>query len=543
MMIEKKGHRTEKKEKRKKLMLVKTLARRCLCLLLLCAPALPQDTSNSGFRSLNVDAGKVIGEIRSFQGMNGPPSPVMGELPTLVKPYKDLRVNQVRTHDAMGPSEIDSKFVLGNGELAWLIPDKAQRAGVVKAGNAAIIFPDWSADPEKPASYNFAPTDELIAAIRASGAEVYYRIGRSWGANINPPQDFDKFSRVVKHIAMHYNQGWAGGFHDDIRYWEFWNEPDGLFWSGTPQQFYSLYEKTAWALKSVDPTLKIGGDGKAFPSDDGGYREGFLDYCASHHVPLDFYSWHTYANGSADPYDAVRLAEEIRGILDTRGFPHAESILSEWNLSADFTEAEKAELQGVHNAAYIGAVLSYLQDTTIDHAHFYRGDAAWMGLFDLEGKYFKTGYAFKAMGEMLDTPLRLPVGGTDTFGFAALAGRSTDGNTVQILISNYAIPPNYKPDLMPMPPELKKAAPPMPDMSKVKFLPLRTDIVYRDNRGYNLTIRNLPWGSAPFSIKRYRVSKSQNLDLVEESSAKGDSLNLTNALAPDALELIVLKRQ
>ena len=107
-MIEKKGHRTEKKEKRKKLMLVKTLARRCLCLLLLCAPALPQDTSNSGFRSLNVDAGKVIGEIRSFQGMNGPPSPVMGELPTLVKPYKDLRVNQVRTHDAMGPSEIDS---------------------------------------------------------------------------------------------------------------------------------------------------------------------------------------------------------------------------------------------------------------------------------------------------------------------------------------------------------------------------------------------------------------------------------------------------
>jgi hypothetical protein len=83
----------------------------------------------------------------------------------------------------------------------------------------------------------------------------------------------------------------------------------------------------------------------------------------------------------------------------------------------------------------------------------------------------------------------------------------------------------------------------MPDMSKVKFLPLRTDIVYRDNRGYNLTIRNLPWGSAPFSIKRYRVSKSQNLDLVEESSAKGDSLNLTNALAPDALELIVLKRQ
>ncbi|MGA9508027.1 MAG: hypothetical protein WBV55_05205 [Candidatus Sulfotelmatobacter sp.] len=522
---------------------MKMISNYLFCLLMLVVAGFAQETTHAGYRSLQVDAGKVIGEIRSFQGLNGPPSPVMAGLPKLVEQYKNLRISQVRTHDAMGPSEIDSQFVLDNGELTWLIPDKTQRAGVVKAGNASIIFPNWSADPNKPESYNFLPTDNMIAAIRASRAEVYYRIGRSWGANVNPPEDFDKFASVVKHIAMHYNQGWANGFHDGIRYWEFWNEPDGLFWSGTPQQFYSLYEKTARALKSVDPMLKVGGDGKAFPSDDGGYREGFIDYCASHRVPLDFYSWHTYANGSADPYDAVRLAKEIRDILDTHGFPHAESILSEWNLSADFTEAEKAELQGAHNAAYIGAVLSYLQDTSIDHAHFYRGDAAWMGLFGLEGKYFKTAYAFKAMGKMLDTRQRLSVDGTDTFGFAALAGRSNDGNTVQLLISNYEIPANYKPDLMPMPPELQKNSPPMPDMSKVKFLPPRADVVYHNNAGYNLTIKNLPWGAAPFSVKRYRISKTQNLDLVETGSGKDSVFNLSNSLPTDTMELIVVKRR
>ncbi len=514
-----------------------------LCLMALAIATSAQNINQTGFRSLHVDAGKVIGEIRSFQGLNGPPSPVMAGLPSLIEQYKDLRVDQVRTHDFMGPTEIDSKFDLDNGLLTWLIPDNVQRAGVVEAGNASIIFPDSKADPEKPESYNFVPTDKVIAAIRASGAQVYYRIGRSWGANINPPDDFDKFARVVKHIAMHYNQGWANGFHYDIRYWEFWNEPEALFWSGTPQQFYSLYEKTARALKSVDPTLKVGGVAKAFPSDDGGYREGFIDYCAAHHVPLDFYSWHTYANGSADPYDAVRLAKEIRGILDTHGFPHAESILSEWNLSADFTESEKAELQGEHNAAYIGAVLSYLQDTSIDHAHFYRGDAAWMGLFDVKGKYFKTAYTFKAMGKMLDTPQRLAVQGTDTFGFAALAGRSADDKIIQILISNYAIPQNYKPDLMPMPLELQKAAPPMPDMSKIKFLPPRTDIVYRDSLGYKLGVSNLPWGNAAFSIKRYRISKTQNLELVEDGIGKGSAVNLSNPLAPDAVELIVLTRR
>lgn len=514
----------------------------CLWFLLLWGVAFSQDmqnTSNTGFRILRVDAGKVIGQIRSFQGVNGPPSPVMAGLPNLVQEYKDLRISQVRTHDFMGPTEIDSKFALGNGFLTWLIPNTTQRAGLVKAGNASIIFPDWAADADMPKSYNFGPTDKVFAAIRASGAEVYYRIGRSFGANVNPPDDFDKFANVVKHIAMHYNRGWANGFHYGIRYWEFWNEPE-FFWSGTAEQFYSLYEKAARALKSVDPTLHIGGDAKAFSYDDGGYREGFIDYCASHHLPLDFYSWHTYANFSANPYDAVRVAKEIRGILDSHGFPKAESILSEWNLSADFTDSEKAELQGVHNAAYIGAVLVYFQDAPIDQAQFYRGDAAWMGLFDLDGRYFKTAYAFKAMGQMLDTPQRLAAEGADTFGFAALAGRSADGKTVEILISNYAIPENFKPKVMQMPPELQKEAFSLPDMSKFKFLPARPDISYHDNRGYNLTVNNLPWGSAAFSVKRYRISKTENFEVVEQASGQGGTLNLSNPLAPDAVELIVL---
>jgi xylan 1,4-beta-xylosidase len=519
---------------------MKNLVRYFILSVLVSFAAFAQSTPDEGFRTLQIDAGKVVGEIHSFQGLNGQPTPVMAGLPNLVQQYKDLRVNQVRTHDFMGPTEIDSKFEFKNGNLTWLIPDAAQRAGVVKAGNASIIFPDPSADPEKAESYNFGPTDEVLGAIRGSGAEIYYRVGRSWGANINPPADFDKYANVVKHIAMHYNKGWADGFYFNIRYWEFWNEPEG-FWSGTPEQFYSLYEKTALAIKSVDPTLKVGGDARAMPFDDGPYREGFFDYCTAHKVPLDFYSWHTYADHSSDPYDAVRLAKEIRKILDAHGFPKAESILSEWNLTPDFTEAEKVELQGIHNAAYIGAVLSYFQDAPLDHAQFYRGDAAWMGLFDLEGKYFKTAYAFKAMGKMLDTPQRFAIEGTDTFGFAALAGRSADGKTVQIFISNYAIPAGWKPNIMQMPAELKEPGTPDWDINKYKLLPVRTDIVYHDNAGYNLTINNLPWAKKDFSVKRYRLTKTQDLELVEEKSGTGGSYKLSNPLPPDGIELIVLQ--
>lgn len=503
-------------------------------LVLFCVTAVAQS------RNLHVDAGKVTGHIRSFQGVNGQPTPVMAGLPNLVKEYKDLRIDMVRTHDFMGPTEIDSVFRDDDPLLAWLVPDNDQRAKLVVAGNASIIFPDWSADPEKPESYRFAPSDKVIQAIRETGAEVYYRIGRSWGANRNPPADLDKFADIVKHIAMHYNQGWANGFHDNIRYWEFWNEPE-TFWSGTPDQFYSLYEKTAKTLKSFDPSLKVGGDAKAIPTNPDPWREGFLDYCAAHKVPFDFYSWHVYTDGSADPYDAVRIGEHMRSLLDAKGFKNAESILSEWNLSADFTEVEKKILQGPENAAYIDSVMIYLQDSSVDHAQFYRGDATWMGLFSPQREYYKTAYAFKAMAAMLDTPERLTLTGADTLGFAGLAGRSADGKTVQVLISNYEIPPGYKPHEM-IPPAAVQAALNV-DFSTFKFLPRRTDIHYENNGGYTLTIDHLPWGKAPFSVQRFRLDGTQNLTKVDEKTGRGGRLELSNPLPPPGVELIVLRRQ
>src|SRR5215468_10673656 len=100
-----------------------------------------QQKPGDKFRILHVDAGKVIGQIRWFQGLNGPPSPVMAGLPNLVQQYKELRVDQVRTHDYMGPTDIDAQFTQNNPMLAWLIPGAAQRDEVAKNGNASIIFP------------------------------------------------------------------------------------------------------------------------------------------------------------------------------------------------------------------------------------------------------------------------------------------------------------------------------------------------------------------------------------------------------------------
>ena len=95
-----------------------------------------------------------------------------------------------------------------------------------------------------------------------------------------------------------------------------------------------------------------------------------------------------------------------------------------------------------------------------------------------------------------------------------------------------------------MPAELQDpAAPSQWDEHKYKLLPDRTDIVYRDNAGYCLTISNLPWGKAAFTIKRYRISKTQRLELVEQKAGSGETLMLSNAFPVDTVELLVLERQ
>ena len=46
-----------------------------------------------------------------------------------------------------------------------------------------------------------------------------------------------------------------------------------------------------------------------------------------------------------------------------------------------------------------------------------------------------------------------------------------------------------------------------------------------------------------FTVKRFRISKSQNLDLVEEKSGSGSTLHLANPLIPGTVELIVVQRK
>jgi len=482
-------------------------------------------------RVLQVDASAVHGTLRSFQAVDGGPIPTLPNRPDLSSRYKEIHVDLVRTHDLYGSTEIDSHF--SSSVLLPLLPDQAARTAFLKAANAAIIFLDWSADPERAESYNFGPTDKLIQSIRAIGADVYYRVGRSLQAEPRPVADPDKYAEVLKHVVMHYNKGWANGFQNSVKYWEFWDEPEfKAFWPGTPAELYDFYGKSVRAVKSVDTWSKFGAIGKAFAHTPGPFREDFLDFVLANKLPLDFYSWHWYASYSADPWDVMTQGKEIRDVLDARGLQKVESHLAEWNISPDTSERTRAMHESISNAAFAAATLSYLQDAPIARAILYRGDSVLTGMFNSAGEPLKKFYVYKAMAAMLETPQRLAVTGADTLGFAVLAGRSRDRRTVRVLISNYEI--------------IKDVAllhPTVVAGTEIAVrLPRRT-VEYKNNQGYSITVKNLPWGKKDYTIKRYLIDQSHNLEPVGEQSGSGGGVQLTEPLLPPAVELVEIQQK
>ena len=373
-----------------------------------------------------VDCQKASGTIRPLHGVNLGPLCDRGML-DLSQFHKELRIPITRLHDVV--------WFLGYGG---------------EAVDVHTIFRDFRNDPNDERSYDFRATDDYIKSIRDVGSDIVYRLGESIEHTTrqyytNPPEDKEKWAQVCLHIIRHYNEGWAGGYKYDIRYWEIWNEPDcKAMWTGSDTEFFSLFEIAAKAIKARFPELKVGGP--AVMTAAGPWADKFLGQCRDRSVPLDFFSWHCYG---ANPYSVSKNADAVRTQLDRYGYTKTESHMNEWNYipngnwgpfkdeAGPVRDKWYADMGGPQGAAYVAAVLMLMQDTTIDVANFYSAGVSAFALFSAHGTPNKQFYAFKAFRALLDTPLRVaadaPAGGQ----FAACAGMSPDKKHVSVLVSNW----------------------------------------------------------------------------------------------------------
>ena len=329
---------------------------------------------------VTVDFTKEVGSIKPMNAVNNGPSvkkPGGDQKNGNFEDYKALRIPYARTHDSVNCV-----------------------AGGAHTCDIRAIFPDFAADENDPKNYDFIFTDHYLDNIRRAGTEVFFRLGQTiehgpkkYG--IFPPEDFAKWARVCEHVIRHYNEGWGWGVdiapttrnvawsnQFNVVYWEIWNEPDldmsgGKYmtnprtWGGTPTNFFQLYETTAKHLKGKFPNLKVGGPALCFSRD---FANRFLGYCRDNEVPLDFFSWHTYA---AEPLQIAGQCDEFRALLDKYGFGKTESILNEWNYVKGWVDDWQYSLEvesGRFNqkgAAFVMSTMVDCQSRPLDMLMFY----------------------------------------------------------------------------------------------------------------------------------------------------------------------------
>ncbi|WP_020467811.1 GH39 family glycosyl hydrolase [Zavarzinella formosa] len=383
---------------------------------------------NAAPSELVVDAGSPGDPIRPLHGVNGGPLAAGGLLDLSAK-WKEAGFPLTRLHDCHWPN-----------------PDVV---------DVHTIFPNPSADPSKPESYDFERTDEYVKSILDTGAKIVYRLGESIEhqkvkRNARPPKNAEHWAAVCAGIVRHYTEGWANGHQYPIKYWEIWNEPDNrpTCWTGTDDDYFQLYAVTSKTLKKQFPKLLIGGPGlgnsgtlKGEKLETSPMLKGFLAKCREMNCPLDFLSWHCY---TADADELVRRGKVMRQLLDAAGFKGAESHLNEWNYLPDNSwngmmakepparQAWHDRIGGAEGAAFTAASLICLQDAPIDVANYFSGEAQGMGLFTPHGQTLKTYHAFCAFGKLAGLR-RLPITGQLPAGVTALAGIAADKSSVSIL--------------------------------------------------------------------------------------------------------------
>jgi xylan 1,4-beta-xylosidase len=183
----------------------------------------------------------------------------------------------------------------------------------------------YTEDPSGKPIYDWTITDRIFETYLQAGATPFVEIGfmpkalsqhpdpyqpvwlpgaKNDSYNIGwtyPPKDYSKWadlvSQWVKHCVSKYGRHQVKSW-----YWEVWNEPDGGYWHGTPEEYDKLYDYTADAVKRALPTARIGGPATTGPAGRraASFLHQFLEHCSTGTnavtgatgAPLNFISYH-----------------------------------------------------------------------------------------------------------------------------------------------------------------------------------------------------------------------------------------------------------
>ncbi len=168
----------------------------------------------------------------------------------------------------------------------------------------------------------------------ASGKRTVF----NYESNVTPPKDYKRWGALIERLVSHLVDRY-GEREVSTWFFEVWNEPNlKAFWSGSQREYFKLYRHTVEAIKSVSPSLKVGGPATAKSE----WIEEFVDFCNRNDVACDFVSTHYYPNDGfgRDADIELQLFKSQRGIMrevaqNTRSHSRNRPVYyTEWNSSS-----------------------------------------------------------------------------------------------------------------------------------------------------------------------------------------------------------------
>ena len=182
----------------------------------------------------------------------------------------------------------------------------------------------YSEDAEGKPRYDWTILDRIFDTYQERGVRPYVQIGfmpealsthpqpyqHLWTpggkASIStgwayPPKDYQKWAELVHRWVRHAVERY-GKAEVEAWYWEVWNEPNILYWRGTPGEYHKTYDYAADAVKRALPTARVGGPHVAGTKSPEATRflRDFLEHCLRGEnaatgktgSPLDFIAFH-----------------------------------------------------------------------------------------------------------------------------------------------------------------------------------------------------------------------------------------------------------
>jgi len=191
----------------------------------------------------------------------------------------------------------------------------------------------------------FMPKDLAAAVPGVNEYQVHYPKDTMSGASNNPPKDYAMWGELVRTFTEHLVQRYG---KEQVRTWYFevWNEPDIIYWHGTPEEYFKLYDYAVAGVRAALPDARVGGPASTGPGNPKAdkFLDDFLKHCQNDKsaadgkpIPLDFISFHPKGRPTVvDGHVRMGLSNELRateaGFKIVANYPqysHLPIILSE----------------------------------------------------------------------------------------------------------------------------------------------------------------------------------------------------------------------